>query len=125
MFHLHSKKITFHIGAVTVSALTGVNINAVRVTNWLANKIRVLLIRRTFARHLTDIYICENHQSQKEKFREKMWGIIKIFFTEDVFRKNNRISGIPKDHSFQEMFKLCKGKEKYGIICHIWRQLTH
>ena len=42
-------------------------------------------------------------------------GHIKDFITEDVFHKNNGISGIPKDHSFQEVFKLFKVKEKYGI----------
>jgi len=90
-------------------------VNAVRVTNWLTNKIRGLLTRRKFARYLTHICICENHQSRKETLLEKLWGIVKDFITEDVFHKNNGISGIPKDHSFQEVFKLFKGKEKYGI----------
>jgi len=90
-------------------------VNAVRVTNWLTSKIRELLTRRKFARHLTDIYFCENHQSQKETLLEKIKGILKDFIIEDVFHKNNRISGIPKDHFFQEVFKLFKGKEKYGF----------
>ena len=49
-------------------------VNAVRATNWLANNIRDLLTRRKFARHLTDIYICENHQSQKKNSVRKCGG---------------------------------------------------
>ena len=89
--------------------------NAVKMTNGLRNKTRMLLTRRKFVRHLTGIYICENHQSEKEELLEQMCGIVKDFITEDVFHKNGRISGIPKDHSFQEMFKLFKGGEKYGL----------
>jgi len=89
--------------------------NAVRVTNWLTNKIRELLKRRKFARHLTHIYIGDYHQSQNETLHEKMWGIVKDFIIEDIFHKNNRISGIPKDHSFQEVFKIFRGKENYGV----------
>jgi len=90
-------------------------VNAVSGTNCLINKIRELFTRRKFVRYLTDIYICENHQSEKEELLEQMCGIVKDFITEDVFHKNVRISGIPKDHSFQEVFKLFKGKEKYGL----------
>ena len=44
-----------------------------------------------------------------------MWGILKDFMTEEVFHTKCRISGLPNDHFFQEVFKIFKGKEKYGF----------
>ena len=88
---------------------------AVRLTNGLKNEIRMFLTRRKFARYLTDIYNWENHQYQKEKLPEKIWGILKDFMFEAVFRIECRITEIPDDHSFQEVFKLFKGNEKYGF----------
>jgi hypothetical protein len=98
------------------SVKTGSNVVTVaRVTNGLRNTIRKLLTRKKFAKHLTDIYNCENHQPQTEKSREKKCGIVTIFMTEEVFRKKYRIPGIPKDHFVQEQFTILKGNEKYGI----------
>jgi hypothetical protein len=85
-----------------------------RVTNELVNMMKKRFRRRKFARHLTDIYNCENHQSQKEKSLEKMWGEVKDL-TAEVFHKKSRISGIPKDHLFQELFMIVKGYEKFGF----------
>jgi hypothetical protein len=87
----------------------------VTVTNWLTHKIRRLLTRRKFARRLTDFYNCENHQTQKEKSHEKLWGIVKDFMTVEDFRKEYRISGIPNDHVFHEVFEIFNGNEQYGI----------
>jgi hypothetical protein len=70
---------------------------------------------RKFARRLADIYNCENHHSQKEKSHEKLWGIVKDFMTVQVLLKKYRISGIPNDHVFHEVFEIFKGKEQYGI----------
>ena len=49
-------------------------VNAVRVTNWLTNKIRGLLTRRKFVWHLTDIYISEIPQSRKKHYLRKYAG---------------------------------------------------
>ena len=99
---------------VLKSVKTGsVVVNVVRVPNVLTNTIRKLLTRRKFATRLTDIYNCDNHHSQTEKSHEKMWGVVKIFVTEEVFRKKCRIPGIPKDHFLQEVFKILKDNEKY------------
>jgi len=84
-------------------------------TNFLTNKIRKLSTRRKFAAHLTDIYNCENNQSEKEKLHEKMWGIVNDFIILEVFHKKDRISGIPNDHFFQGIFEIFKGNEKYGF----------
>jgi len=91
-------------------------INAVRVTNGLTNKIRKLLKRGEFATHLTGFCKCDNHESQKEKSHEKMWGIVKDFMTVEICQKKGRISGIPKDHYYQEVFEVFKGNEKYGLM---------
>ena len=90
-------------------------VNAVRGTNVATHKIRELMTRRKSATHLTDIYNCENHQSQKENSHEKMWGIVKDFMTVEVFHKECRISGIPNDRFFQEVFKVSKSKKSMDL----------
>ena len=111
------------IGAMTSAgriALTLVTagssvVNGVNVVNGLTNKTKKLLTRRKLAGYFTDIYNREKHQSQTEKSQKKMWGILKDFVTVEVLRKKCRISGIPNDHLFQEMFELLKDNEKYGF----------
>ena len=90
-------------------------VNTVRGTNGLTNKIRKFLKRRNVAKQLTDINNCDHSHSQKEELHEKMWGIVKDFMIEEVFHKKCRISGIPKDHIFQDVFKMFKGKENVGF----------
>jgi len=100
-------------------------VNTVRVTNGLTNKIRKLKTRRELARQLANISNSENHQSQKEKLYEEMWGIVKHFMIVDVFHKECRISGNPNDRIFQEVFSVFKCKKNMDLHCYFWRELTH
>ena len=104
-------------GQIAVKSVTTVShvVNAVRVTSGMTNKIRKLMTRRDFARRLANFYDCKNLPSQKEKSLEKMWGIVKDFMNVEVFHEKYRISGIPNDHFFQEVFNVFKGKKKYGF----------
>jgi hypothetical protein len=112
-----SRAVTALAGRIVVNSIRTAStvVTAVRVTNGMRNKIRSLMTRREFARRLANIYKRENHQSQKEKPLEEMWGIVKDLLTVDVCLDEYRISDIPNDHFYQELMNVFKGKKKHGF----------